>query len=185
MVGEIRDHETVEVAIEASLTGHLVLSTIHTNSAVETVTRLLEMGMDPFNFADALLGVLAQRLAWTICAHCKEAYHPIKEEYDALASLYGEEAFGQMKVPYDERFLLYRGKGCDYCRQTGYKGRIGLHELLVVTKEIKRLIHKRAPAEELFLVAVSQGMSTLMQDGIRKALQGWTDYHQVKAVAMG
>jgi type II secretory ATPase GspE/PulE/Tfp pilus assembly ATPase PilB-like protein len=185
MVGEIRDQETVEVAIEASLTGHLVLSTIHTNSAVETVTRLLEMGVDPFNFADALLGVLAQRLVWTICPHCKEPYHPSKEEYQALASQYGEEAFARLNLPYDERVLLYRGTGCGQCRQTGYKGRMGLHELLLVTKELKRLIHQRAPAEDLLALALSQGMHSLMQDGILKTLGGWTDYHQVKAVAMG
>ena len=113
MVGEIRDQETAEISIEASLTGHLVLSTLHTNSAVETITRLLEMGMDPFNFADALLGVLAQRLARTICQNCKEQYHPDKEEYDMLAREYGEEAFAALNIPYDARFVLARGKGCN------------------------------------------------------------------------
>jgi len=113
MVGEIRDQETAEISIEASLTGHLVLSTLHTNSAVETITRLLEMGMDPFNFADALLGVLAQRLARTICQNCKEQYHPDKEEYDMLAREYGEEAFAALNIRYDARFVLARGKGCN------------------------------------------------------------------------
>ncbi|MGE0824062.1 MAG: GspE/PulE family protein [Candidatus Binatia bacterium] len=184
MVGEIRDRETAEISIEASLTGHLILSTLHTNSAVETVTRLLEMQMDPFLFADALLGVLAQRLTRTLCASCKESYHPAKEEYDALAYGYGEEAFTTLGVTYDENFRLYRGRGCAACRRTGYKGRMGLHELLVSTAEIKSLIHARAPVAELLTVAIAQGMTTLVQDGVIKTLQGWTDYKQVQAVAM-
>jgi type II secretory ATPase GspE/PulE/Tfp pilus assembly ATPase PilB-like protein len=183
MVGEIRDRETAEIGIEASLTGHLVLSTLHTNSAVETITRLLEMGMDPFNFADALLGVLAQRLARTICGSCKEPYHPTKEELDGLAYGYGEAAFAQLEIPQKENLVLYRGKGCAECNQSGYRGRIGLHELLVVTDEIKRLIHARATVAELWQVAVAQGMTTLVQDGVQKVLSGWTDYGQVKAAA--
>lgn len=183
MVGEIRDRETAEIGIEASLTGHLVLSTLHTNSAVETITRLLEMGMDPFNFADALLGVLAQRLARTICGGCKEPYHPTKEELDGLAYGYGEAAFAQLEIPQKENLVLYRGKGCADCNQSGYKGRIGLHELLVVSDEIKRLIHARATVAELWQVAVAQGMTTLVQDGVQKVLAGWTDYGQVKAAA--
>jgi type II secretory ATPase GspE/PulE/Tfp pilus assembly ATPase PilB-like protein len=183
MVGEIRDRETANVGIEASLTGHLVLTTLHTNSAVETITRLLEMNMDPFNFADALLGVLAQRLARTICQACREPFHPPKDEYDALAYGYGEAAFAQLGVTYNDEFVLYRGRGCDQCRQTGYKGRVGLHELLVVTDEIKKLIHGRATVTELATVAIAQGMTTLVQDGVMKALDGWTDYAQVKAAA--
>ena len=183
MVGEIRDHETAEVAVEASLTGHLVLSTLHTNSAVETVTRLLEMGIDRFNFADSLLGVLAQRLARTLCPECKEAYHPPKEEYDALARGYGEDAFIHLGVEYTDEFSLYRAKGCDSCRNTGYRGRLGLHELLLITDEIKMLIHARATVAELLKVALSQGMTTLLQDGVLKVLQGHTDYAQVRAVA--
>jgi type II secretory ATPase GspE/PulE/Tfp pilus assembly ATPase PilB-like protein len=184
MLGEIRDHETAEIGIEASLTGHLVLSTLHTNSAVETITRLLEIGMDPFNFADALLGVLAQRLARTICRACKEAYHPTKDEYDALAHGYGEASFAQLGIPYGENFLLYRGKGCATCQQSGYNGRIGLHELLVVSDAIKRLIHARATVAELSQVALEEGMTTLLQDGVHKVLAGWTDYTQVKAAAI-
>ena len=183
MVGEIRDNETAEMAIEASLTGHLVLSTLHTNSAVETVTRLLEMGIDPFNFADSLLGVLAQRLAGTICQNCKERYHPPKEEYDALAFGFGEAAFARLGIAYNEQFFLYRGKGCAACRESGYKGRIGLHELLVVTDEIKKLIHTRATVSDLLKAALAQGMTTLVQDGVFKVLEGWTDYTHVKAVA--
>ncbi len=183
MVGEIRDRETAEIGIEASLTGHLVLSTLHTNSAVETITRLLEMGMDPFNFADALLGVLAQRLARMICGGCKEAYHPTKEEMDGLAYGYGETAFAQLELPRKDNLVLNRGKGCADCNQSGYRGRIGLHELLVVSDEIKRLIHARATVAELWQVAVAQGMTTLVQDGVQKVLDGWTDYGQVKAAA--
>jgi type II secretory ATPase GspE/PulE/Tfp pilus assembly ATPase PilB-like protein len=184
MVGEIRDRETAEVGIEASLTGHLVLSTLHTNNTVETITRLLEMGMDPFSFADALLGVLAQRLARTLCQACKVRYHPDKDEYDALVYGYGEAAFAQLNIPYDEHFLLYRGQGCPQCRQSGYKGRIAFHELLVMTGELRSLVHTRATVADLFHLAAAQGMTTLMQDGILKVLEGWTDYHQVKAAAL-
>src|SRR5262249_41753913 len=130
-------------------------------------------------FADALLGVLAQRLARTICQDCKAPYHPSKEEYELLAYEYGEEAFATLHMPYDARFMLFRGKGCEVCHQTGYKGRIGLHELLVSSDEIKRLIHARAPVPDLLKVAVAQGMRTLVQDGISKTLQGWTDYNQI------
>ena len=183
MVGEIRDHETAEVAVEASLTGHLVLSTLHTNSAVETVSRLLEMGIDPFNFADSLLGVLAQRLARTLCKQCREAYHPSKEEYDTLAHGFGEEAFARLGISYNEKFTLCRAKGCSSCRETGYQGRIGLHELLLVSDEIKSLIHTRATVAELFKVALGQNMTTLVQDGVLKVLKGVTDYAQVRAAA--
>lgn len=184
MVGEIRDHETAEIAINASLTGHLVLSTLHTNSAVETVTRLLDMGMDPFNFSDAMLGILAQRLARIICPQCKEMYHPAKEEYDSLAHGYGEEAFVQLGIPYDEKFKLARGRGCEACRRTGYKGRVGIHELLLGTAEFRSLVSLRAPVAELQKLAVAQGMTSLLQDGILKCLSGLTDYSQVRAVAM-
>jgi type II secretory ATPase GspE/PulE/Tfp pilus assembly ATPase PilB-like protein len=184
MVGEMRDKETAEIGIEASLTGHLVFSTLHTNSAVETVTRLLEMGMDPFNFADALLGVLAQRLCRTICKECKEKAHPPREAFDELAHAYGEEAFSRLGYKYDDGFFLYRGRGCETCKHTGYKGRMGLHELLIGTDEIKRMIQKHATAEELLKVARDQGMTTLVQDGVVKVIQGWTDFKQVKAVAI-
>jgi type II secretory ATPase GspE/PulE/Tfp pilus assembly ATPase PilB-like protein len=184
MVGEMRDKETCEIGIEASLTGHLVLTTLHTNTAVETVVRLLEMGMDPFNFSDALLGVLGQRLARTICKDCKQIFHPAREAYDSMVAGYGEEAFADLGIAYNDAFVLYRGKGCDACKGTGYKGRIALHELLVVTEEIKRLIQTRATVTDMLKLAKEQGMTTLVQDGIIKCLQGWTDYKQVKAVAM-
>jgi type II secretory ATPase GspE/PulE/Tfp pilus assembly ATPase PilB-like protein len=185
MVGEMRDKETADIGIEASLTGHLVFTTLHTNSAVETVTRLLEMGMDPFNFADALLGVLAQRLCKTICKDCKETYQPTREEFDELAHGYGgSEVFERLGRPYGQDFVLYRGKGCDACKGTGYKGRTGLHELLIGTDRIKRMIQKRATAEELLKIGQQDGMTTLVQDGVEKILQGWTDFKQVKAVAI-
>lgn len=183
MVGEVRDQETAETCTEASLTGHLVLSTLHTNSAAETVTRLLDMGLDPFSFADALQGVIAQRLARTICVKCKERYRPSKEEYDALAFSYGEEEFACLGIPRDD-LILYRGKGCETCRGTGYKGRLGVHELLVVSDEIRSLIHSHGTVADIRKVAQAQGMTTLIQDGILKVLQGLTDYTQVKAVAM-
>ena len=184
MVGEIRDRETAEIALEAALTGHLVLSTLHTNSTVETITRLLDLGMDPFTFADALLGVMAQRLARTLCPQCKESYHPSPEDYTALAQGYDPEAFAQFAMPDDPHFLLPPRRGCAACHQSGYKGRIALQELLVVTPELRRLIHARATAEALLQCATAQGMTTLMQDGILKILAGWTDYAQVTAVAM-
>jgi len=184
MVGEIRDPETAGISVQASLAGHLVLSTLHTNSAAETITRLLEIQLDPFNFADALLGVLAQRLARTVCASCKESYHPSEEEYQTLVHAYGEEAFARLNILYDDTFRLVRGAGCQACRRTGYKGRVAVHELLVVTDEIKSLILSRAPAPELLITARRQGLTTLMQDGVLKCIQGLTDYQQVQAVAM-
>jgi type II secretory ATPase GspE/PulE/Tfp pilus assembly ATPase PilB-like protein len=184
MVGEIRDTETAETAIEASLTGHLVLSTLHTNSAVETLVRLLDMGLDPFNFADALLGVLAQRLVKRVCEACKETYHPERIEYDAMVQSYGKEDFAALGHRHDSRFVLYRGRGCGECAKTGYRGRAGIHELLIATEEIKRLVQTKARVAEIFAEAKSEGMTTLVQDGILKTLAGLTDFRQVKAVAI-
>jgi type II secretory ATPase GspE/PulE/Tfp pilus assembly ATPase PilB-like protein len=184
MVGEMRDQETAETGIEASLTGHLVLSTLHTNSAVETVVRLLDMGLDPFNFADALLGVAAQRLVKRICENCKERYHPDRAEFEALTQAYGKEEFEALGHRYDDRFVLYRGRGCGQCNNTGYRGRAGIHELLIASDEIKRLIQGKARTAEIFVQAKAEGMSTLVQDGILKSLSGLTDFRQVKAVAI-
>jgi len=183
MVGEMRDHETVATGIEASLTGHLVFSTLHTNSAPETITRLLDMGMDPFNFADALLGVLAQRLVRTLCKDCKEKYRPARDEYDALARAYGE-GFENMGVEYNEDLFLHRAKGCPNCGNTGYRGRTGLHEILDGTDDIKTLIQGRAKMEELRGQAVQDGMTTLLQDGVRKVFLGLTDLTQVRKVCI-
>jgi type II secretory ATPase GspE/PulE/Tfp pilus assembly ATPase PilB-like protein len=184
MVGEMRDKETADIGIEASLTGHLVFSTLHTNSSVETVTRLLDMGCDSFSFADAMLGVLAQRLAKRICKECRESYHPPQEEYDELRNGYGAEAWDKLGVVYDSSFKLFRGKGCEACNNTGFKGRIALHELLLGTDRMKRLIQAKAKTEEMLKVALEEGMTTLVQDGIEKVLQGHTTYKQVKAVAI-
>jgi type II secretory ATPase GspE/PulE/Tfp pilus assembly ATPase PilB-like protein len=183
MVGEMRDEETASTGIEASLTGHLVFSTLHTNSSVETVIRLLDMGLDPFNFADALLGVLAQRLVRRICEKCKEPYRPGQDEYDEMALAYGKEEFEKL-VKFDERFVLYRGKGCASCNNTGYRGRAGIHELLVASEEMKRLIQTKARVAEMLPTARAEGMTTLVQDGVLKALSGLTDFRQVKAVAI-
>jgi len=183
MVGEMRDAETAATGIEASLTGHLVFSTLHTNSAPETVVRLLDMDMDPFNFADALLGILAQRLVKRICAGCKEAYHPSRDEYDELARAYDEEKF-QKIAKYDDSFVLYRGKGCPSCGNTGYRGRAGIHELLIASDEIKKVIQMKARVADLLARAKEEGMTTLVQDGVLKSLGGLTDFRQVKAVAI-
>jgi type II secretory ATPase GspE/PulE/Tfp pilus assembly ATPase PilB-like protein len=146
MVGEMRDHETAAIGIEASLTGHLVFSTLHTNSAPETITRLLDMNIDPFNFADALLGIMAQRLIRTLCPKCRDGYHPSPEEFEELIEMYGHEWFPQLGVKYSDDFTLYRPKGCPACNNTGYKGRMGVHELLVGTDDLKRAVQRRAPS---------------------------------------
>ncbi len=183
MVGEMRDEETAHIGIEASLTGHLVFSTLHTNSAVETVTRLLDMGLDPFNFADALLGVLAQRLVRTLCAACKQPYHPSEDDFNELREIYGPEDFARLGVTYTSDFTLYRAPGCAACNNTGYKGRVGIHELLINNDETKRLIQNRSRTTEILQAARTDGMTTLLQDGIQKVLDGLTDLHQVRAVA--
>ncbi|MBN1381742.1 MAG: GspE/PulE family protein [Deltaproteobacteria bacterium] len=184
MVGEMRDFETAKTGIEASLTGHLVFSTLHTNSAPETIVRLLDMGIDPLNFADALLAILAQRLVRTLCKNCKETYHPTIEEYNEIAESYGRESFEKLDIPYNDDLKLYRPKGCSACDKTGYKGRMGVHELLVGTDEIKRLIQKHATVEEMRNVAIAEGMTTLLQDGIMKCFDGYTDFRQVRRVCI-
>jgi type II secretory ATPase GspE/PulE/Tfp pilus assembly ATPase PilB-like protein len=184
MVGEMRDHETAATGIEASLTGHLVFSTLHTNSAPETITRLLDMEIDPFNFADALLGIMAQRLVRTLCKDCKEEYAPSQEEFAELMESYGLEHWDRLGIRYTPDFKLYRPKGCNKCGGTGYKGRMGIHELLVATDEMKRMIQKRTPIEDLRKQALKDGMTTLLQDGIQKVVQGVTDFKQVRAVCI-
>ena len=184
MIGEMRDKETADVAIEASLTGHLVLSTLHTNGAVETVIRLLDLGCDSFNFADAMQGVLAKRLCKRICTNCKEAYHPTGQEYETLVHGYGPHVWEALGVEYREDFRLYRGRGCDACKQTGLKGRVALHELLAGSDEMRGLIQNRAKTTEMHSLAAKQGMIRLLQDGVLKVLAGLTTYEQVRAVAM-
>jgi type II secretory ATPase GspE/PulE/Tfp pilus assembly ATPase PilB-like protein len=184
MVGEMRDHETAAIGIEASLTGHLVFSTLHTNSAPETIVRLLDMDIDPFNFADALLGIMAQRLVRTLCPACKEKYCPSADEFAELVEEYGAEHWDKVGVKYAPTLRLCRPAGCPKCGGTGYKGRMGIHELLVATDEVKRMVQKRRPVEELRAQAICEGMTTLLQDGILKVLQGHTDFQQVRAVCI-
>ena len=202
MVGESRDKETVAMGVEASLTGHLVFSTLHTNSAPESITRLLDMGMDPFNFADALLGILAQRLAKKLC-ECKQPYTPGPEEVAAFIAEYADElrhtsawkldpaaestrlvdawtqAYGQ-----DGGLRFYRAGACDKCNQSGYKGRIGLHELLIADDAAKQRIQERARVSALFSVALQGGMRTLKMDGMEKIMMGLTDLKQVRQVCI-
>ena len=184
MIGEMRDEETASIGVEASLTGHLVFSTLHTNSAPETVTRLLDMGLNPLNFSDAFLAVLAQRLARRLCKKCKEAFHPTEEEIDVIKSIYGKEAFDASDLELTTETELYRTEGCDECGGTGYKGRLGIHELMEGTDEVKRMIKKEATAEELFIQAAKDGMTTLQQDGIMKTFEGITDAKEIQRVCV-
>jgi len=157
---------------------------LHTTSAPETIIRLLDMEIDPFNFADALLGILAQRLVRTLCGACKEEYTPSAEEFAELVREYGAEHWDRVGVSYSAALQLSRPKGCPKCGGSGYKGRMGIHELLVGTDEMKRLIQKRASVEEMRRQAVAEGMTTLLQDGIIKVLRGHTDFQQVRAVCI-
>jgi type II secretory ATPase GspE/PulE/Tfp pilus assembly ATPase PilB-like protein len=192
MVGEMRDAETAKMGIEASLTGHLVFSTLHTNSAAESVVRLLDLGMDPFNFADALLGVLAQRLIRRLCPSCRTAYGAPANELEELALEYCSEtelqpdkllqAWRKQYGASNGRITLFRASGCAECDRTGYKGRMGLYELLVADPSVKRLVQARAPVTDIVATALPKGMRTLKQDGIEKVLQGVTDMHQVRSV---
>ena len=204
MVGEMRDKETVSIGIEASLTGHLVFATLHTNSAPESILRLLDMGMDPFNFADALLGVLAQRLAKRLCTDCRKPHVASDTEIKALLAEYSEELkhtaswkqdpvaanralleeWTKLYANEKKQFTLYEPVGCDKCVNTGYRGRVGLHELLLGSDSVKKAIQERARVAELLAIALDEGMHTLKQDGMEKVLQGITDMHQVRAVCI-
>ncbi len=179
MIGEMRDRETAGMAIEASLTGHLVFSTLHTNSAAETIVRLIDMGLDPFNFSDSLLGILAQRLVRTLCNECKEPYNPSKKEFDHLVQSYGILFYDHVQVYHSDSLVLYRAKGCEKCNNSGYKGRTGIFELLVANQKIKDLIIDRASSEEIKQEAINNGMTVLLQEGIQLLFDGRTDYRQV------
>ncbi len=168
LVGEIRDLETAKIATEAALTGHLLFSTLHTNDAAQSVTRLTEMGVEPFLASATLLGVCAQRLARRLC-HCKQKYEPTPAELALLA------------IPPPIPFL-YKPRGCPACRKTGYKGRIGLYELMVITDELKQAINERRPATIVKQIAVSQGMRTLAQDSVQKILAGVTSIEEIVSV---
>jgi len=184
MIGEMRDHETASTGIEASLTGHLVLSTLHTNSAPETITRLLDMGLNPLNFSDAFLGVLAQRLVRRLCKKCREKYNPSLEEFNDIVSLYGKTYFDKTGIIYSKDLFLYRPKGCADCSETGYRGRLAIHELMDGTKEIKQMIKKQSTTFEFFETASEQGMTTLVQDGLLKSFEGLTDVTEVRRVCV-
>jgi type II secretory ATPase GspE/PulE/Tfp pilus assembly ATPase PilB-like protein len=182
----------------------LVFATLHTNSAPESIIRLLDMGMDPFNFADALLGILAQRLAKRLCSKCKQAYAPGPEEVKQILQEYCSELLNtgpfkkDAKSAYEHvyrdliksyagdkgQFTLYKAKGCEACGSSGYKGRLGLHELLIASDPIKKLIQEHARVAEILAVCLEEGMRTLKMDGIEKVLQGITDMPQVRAVCI-
>ena len=203
MVGEMRDKETTGTGIEASLTGHLVFATLHTNSAPESIVRLLDMGMDPFNFSDALLGILAQRLAKRMCS-CKQQYQPEPVELKSFLTEYCEEmmnttafkkdAKGSMEAVYREwvksygndkgQLPFYKPVGCDKCGGSGFKGRCGLHELLIATDTVKKLVAEKARVAEILAVALEEGMRTLKQDGMEKCLSGVTHMKEVRAVCI-
>ena len=197
MIGEIRDQETAQMAVEASLTGHLVMSTLHTNSAPETVTRLLDMGMDPFSFADSLLAVLAQRLVRRWCSHCVTHTPAGDETIDVLLDEY-LQAYpdpadrpdraalrAQWTADYGQDGVLQHhfAPGCSHCADVGYAGRVGLHELLVVNRELRHLVQTRARADLLQAAAMREGMRTLRQDGILKVLAGQTSIEDVRAIS--
>jgi len=184
MIGEMRDEETASIGIEASLTGHLVFSTLHTNSAPETITRLLDMGLNPLNFSDAFLGVLAQRLTRRLCTNCREENPVTKDDFEAVVSDYGENHFSKSGIEYEEGMNLYKAGGCETCSGTGYRGRMGIHELMEGTPQIKLMIKNKASTEQLFETAMQEGMSTLKQDGIMKVFQGLTDMAEVRRVCI-
>ena len=184
MVGEMRDRETAGIAIEASLTGHLVLSTLHTNSAPETITRLLEMDMNPINLADAVLGILAQRLVRTLCPKCKEEKKADDEDLERIRTMYGEEFIHELGLDGQQEITLFQPKGCYACNLTGYSGRTGIHELLVGSSDVKRMIRTGASANEIKEQGLKEGMRTLRMDGIKKVLRGQTDLAQVVRVCI-
>jgi len=170
MVGEMRDHETAEIAIQAALTGHLVFSTLHTNDAPGAVTRMIDMGVEPFLVSSSVIGVLAQRLVRTICPECKEKYMPTKEELKDLG----------VSVP--EKTYFYKGKGCAKCMSTGYKGRIGIYELMIPDENIRNAIIAKSSTDEIRKLARASGMATLKDDGIEKIKMGLTTVEEVLRV---
>jgi len=173
MVGEIRDLETAEMAIQASLTGHLVLSTLHTNDAPSSVTRMVDMGVEPFLVSATLIGALAQRLGRRICDNCKEQFEVSAEDLRRL---------GYQAKSENEMVPLWRGRGCDRCRNTGYKGRFGIHEMMTVNEEIADLIVRRAPVSEVRNAARANGMKMLKEDGLRKVIAGTTTIEEIQRV---
>jgi type IV pilus assembly protein PilB len=169
LIGEIRDLETAKIATEAALTGHLVLATLHTNTAAQAIVRLMEIGVEAYMVAPAVIGVLAQRLAARICEKCKEAYYP---SHETLLRYFQPE--GLVEVPF------YRGRGCSHCRGTGYRGRVAFHELIVITEEIRQLISERKSAQEITRAAAKIGFTSLRYDGLRKVLLGLTTIEEIE-----
>ena len=184
MIGEMRDKETATIALQAALTGHLVLSTLHTNNAPETLTRLLEMGMNPLNISDAFLGVLGQRLVRRLCPNCIEGYHPSAEEFEDMRVDYGKALFDASGYSYGPGFNLKKSNGCEKCSGSGFRGRIGIHELMEATQEVKILIKKNATSHDLARQAAQDGMTTLKQDGIQKIMNGVTTIREVRRVCV-
>jgi general secretion pathway protein E len=172
MVGEIRDQETAVMAIQSALTGHLVFSTLHTNDAASAITRLLDLGIEPYLVASSVIAVIAQRLVRRICPHCKAAFPVTEEELLQLG-------FDTQKV--DGR-ILYRGRGCPACRETGYRDRVGIFEILRVSDPIRELIQSRANASQIRAAAVAEGMTLLREDGLKKATAGTTTVEEVLRV---
>ena len=173
MVGEMRDFQTAEIAIQAALTGHLVFSTLHTNDASGAVTRLIDMGVEPFLVSSSVIGVLAQRLVRTICKDCKEEYVPTEEELKDI---------GLLDEPRTTNIKFYKGKGCAKCMNTGYKGRIGIFELMILDDSIRNLVIGKVPTEEIRKKAIASGMTTLKEEGIQKIKEGITTAEEVLRV---
>ena len=174
MVGEMRDTETAQIAIQSALTGHLVFSTVHTNSAPATITRLIDMGIEPFLVSSTIVGVLAQRLVRRICPDCRKSYQPHPEQLRELGIT--EKNFSKIKRSF------YRGEGCDKCRQTGYRGRIGIHELLKITEGLKNTILKSSDSTTIKKQGLKEKMITLRRDGVNKILHGLTTVEEILSI---
>jgi general secretion pathway protein E/type IV pilus assembly protein PilB len=175
MIGEIRDLETANIAVQASLTGHLVFSTLHTNDAPSAVTRMVDMGVKPFLVASAVRAIMAQRLVRRICQKCKEPYTPTDYEMRVLKIDPSELA----------KTTIYKGRGCSECSRTGYRGRTGIYEMFVVDEEVRRLVYERVPSNVLRARAREIGMRTLREDGIRKIMSGVSTPEEVISITQG
>ncbi|MBF0530196.1 MAG: Flp pilus assembly complex ATPase component TadA, partial [Deltaproteobacteria bacterium] len=169
LIGEIRDMETARIASQAALTGHLVLATMHTNSALQAVTRLVEIGVEPFLVAPSIIGVTAQRLVRKICEHCKEKYR-----------LSPEETGRYFKNVETREVYFYRGRGCPQCRQTGYSGRIAIHEMLIMSEQVRTMVAKGESIMDIEREAMIGGFKTMRYDGIKKALRGQTTISEIE-----
>ena len=174
MVGEMRDAETAQIAMQAALTGHLVFSTIHTNSAAATITRLIDMGIEPFLISSTILGVLAQRLIRRVCPQCRKSYSPHPEQIRELGV--SEDRVRKTGGSF------FTGQGCEHCRETGYRGRLGVHELLVMTDKVKAAVMESSDANFIQRCALKDGMITLRRDGTSKVLRGLTTPEELLSI---